>query len=135
MASQMSPFCEEKRLHIPFLLCIFFYKLPRVTTGYHGLPRVTTGYRYLPSYPHGFWCFPIWLTTTLSYPKAIFSANEIWNFYKSVCYCGISNKTFSQVTFISKSVCYCVIPNETFFLVVKSTRMFFFLRVSATVAF
>ena len=27
------------------------------------------------------WCFPIWLTTSLSYPMAIFSANEIRTFY------------------------------------------------------
>ena len=28
------------------------------------------------------WCFPIWLTSSLSYPMAIFSANEIRTFYK-----------------------------------------------------
>ena len=27
------------------------------------------------------WCFPIWLTTSLSYPMAIFSANEIRTFF------------------------------------------------------
>ena len=27
------------------------------------------------------WCFPIWLTNSLSYLMVIFSANEIWTFY------------------------------------------------------
>ena len=45
VVSQMSPFCEEKRLHIPFLLCIFFVQTPK---GYYRLPRVTTGYHRLP---------------------------------------------------------------------------------------
>ena len=27
------------------------------------------------------WCFPIWLTSSLSYPMAIFSVNEIWTFF------------------------------------------------------
>ena len=27
------------------------------------------------------WCFPIWLTSSLSYPMAIFSANEIRTFF------------------------------------------------------
>ena len=44
VVSQMSPFCEEKRLHIPFLLCIFFAQTPK---GYYRLPRVTTGYHRL----------------------------------------------------------------------------------------
>ena len=35
---------------------------------------------YPRSYPHGFWWFPIWLTTTFSYPMEIFSANEIRTF-------------------------------------------------------
>ena len=29
------------------------------------------------------WCFPIWLTSLLSYPMAIFSANEIRTFFNS----------------------------------------------------
>ena len=44
--------------------------------------------RYPPSYPLSYppfirlviWCFPIWLTSSLSYPMAIFSANEIQTF-------------------------------------------------------
>ena len=48
------------------------------------LPGYPNGYPpgYLPSYPHRFWCFPIWLTTTLSYLMAIFSANEIRTFFE-----------------------------------------------------
>ena len=58
--------------------------LPSYMPGY--LPGYPPGYppcyppSYLPSYPLRFWCFPIWLTTTLSYPMVIFSANEIRTF-------------------------------------------------------
>ena len=47
------------------------------------LPGYLPGYppSYPPSYLHGFWCFPIWLNTTLSYPMAIFSANDIRTFF------------------------------------------------------
>ena len=31
------------------------------------------------------WCFPIWLTSSLSYPMAIFSANEILTFLDKFC--------------------------------------------------
>ena len=99
MSVRNFPFCEIKKDFIPpFLLCFFFYKLSKVTRGYQRLPQVTTGYRYLPGYPpshlpsyrHSFWCFPIWLTTTLSYPMAIFSANEIRTFlYWYFIYCDL----------------------------------------------
>ena len=38
-----------------------------------------------PSYPPGYSCFPIWLTSSLIYPMAIFSANEIRTFFFQKC--------------------------------------------------
>ena len=56
-----------------------YQRFPKVPKGSQRLPKVTKGYQKLPKSVLLF--FPFWLTTTISHPMAVYSANEIRTFF------------------------------------------------------
>ena len=91
-------FVNKKRCHTPFfkkdtsfIICIFFLSFKKMQFLFiHIPPAICPVIRPVicPVICLGIrpviWCFPIWLTSSLSYPMAIFSANRIRTFlYRS----------------------------------------------------
>ena len=86
---QNFPFCEKKDFIPHFWFASFLYnslRFPFKKTQLYCsvilLPVILLRVILLLVIFPVIWCFPIWLTTSLSYPMAIFSANEIRTFFE-----------------------------------------------------